>query len=356
MSNYIPTGYDSDEANFDPDPFGFDKPPSPKQKRRRSHEHRASDTGNKEDLDSLASVSKSNAGSAPSDSTGGQLFFSVPNPWSDAHRAAPSEFLRCGLFRPMRRGRAPLTRKRLDANANVKQLIVSGPELSEFDLDIWLTVVHLLRSGPAELSRWSLMAASSRARGAEGSDALRESVKRLQEVQLVLHVRNEPSIQHPTPDEYHFEGRLIHRVEWQESAARRAREHRNERVQITLSPTLAPLFEKNRRTLMFSSDRAAIGDNPVALWLYGVIRSHSSIIPRPLLYYHRMSGSGSSPPDFTRQVKRALGLLAEKHVIHSAELRQGKLFIQRERPTTERKLPTEDTEWHVLAGRKESAR
>jgi len=257
----------------------------------------------------------------------------------------------------MRRGRELLAMRRLDTNANVR-LTVSGPELSEFDLDTWLSVVHLLRNGPAELTRWSLMAASPRARGAQGSMAQRASLERLRNVEVVLDVRNRPSRLNPekTPDSYRFEGRLIDRVEWREEPNDpQCRKHRNGRVQISLSPALSALFEPRRRTILIPSDRAAIGDNPVALWFYGVIRSHRSIFPRPLLYYHRMSGSGSSPPDFTRQVKRALGLLAEKHLIHSAELRRGMLFVQRERPSGHRRLPTEDTEWHVLAGRKESA-
>lgn len=168
MSIDDPDTFELDEEEFDPDPFGFDRPPKPPRGRAKNSPHGDPGPGQSKAHDAAGFDRNGTDVGGDSQSAQKNSCFSVPKPWPDTQRAAPSELLRCSLFRPMRRGGREFTMKRLDTNTNVT-LDVSGPELSEFDLETWLTVVHLLRSGPAELRRWSLLATSPRARGANGS-------------------------------------------------------------------------------------------------------------------------------------------------------------------------------------------
>ncbi len=331
-----------DEEDFDPDPFGYDRSPPARTSSRKPH--RRTEEAPYQEVDSGSTSQPADDGSPQP--FGKNSYFSVPDPWPDTHRAAPSEFLRCGLYAPRRRNGDVLDTHRLESNANVT-LTVSGPELSQLDFDTWLAVIHLLRCGSTEITRRRLAATWPRARGGNGDHVLRSSLERLSHCDLALDVQNHPSRLHPDeePDRYRYEGCLIDQVEWQDGEASR----RDGRLRIALNPELAVLFERRRRTILLPGHRAAIGHNPVALWLYGVIRSHREVLPRPIPYYHRMCRSGSVVSDFAQQVKRALELLAEQRIIYSAELRRGMLFIQRQRPVSSRQLPAEDTEWFVRA-------
>lgn len=350
MSNTDHRELDFQNEEFDPDPYGFDRQLSGLGKNSDTERRQVAELGTSVTIGAHGNNGRLLEAVGTSESAERGSCFSAPDPWPDTHRAAPSELLRCGLFRPRRRDGELLASQRLDSNANV-ELIVKGPELSQLDLDTWTAVVHLLRFGAptAELSRLKLLSTWGRGRGGHANEVARSSLRRLQECEVALAVQNRPSRKHPEqqPDRCGFKGRLIDRVEWKKEG-----DEHPVSIPITLNPKLSVLFEPRRRTILFPSHRAAIGDNPVALWFYAMLRSHRQVLPLPLLYYYRMSGSGSSVSDFTRQVKRALTLLADKQIIFSAELRKGDfLFIQRNRPTAARKLPAEDTEWCALASR-----
>jgi hypothetical protein len=276
--------------------------------------------------------------------------FAVESPWHETDRAAPSEFLRSELFSPNRRANQLLLNERLATNKST-DLIIWGDSLTQFDLDLWMACVHLARLGdPIRVTVPQLLKVAGRSSGGSADTRVRESLQLLSCFVARLIVRAKPrtsGISLPNAA-YTFSGRLIEHIWWRPSTGRW------EFANIELHPNLAELFRPQRRTHISARVRSQLGDKPLAQWMYAFLRTHRTVFPLPLAYYQKLSGAGNSLSDFRSRVKKALTVLSEGAVIHSASLRKDRLFVQRNKPVVETIYP--DAEWTVRSEATNGAR
>jgi hypothetical protein len=267
--------------------------------------------------------------------------FAVSSPWKkDKQRAAPSVLLRSALWRPQRSYDEVLVRKEIAANRGVS-LKVTGTALSMLDLDVWLLVCHIGRNGDRILiNLCQFVRELGRARGGRAVTGVRASLERLHAFRIELDVENKRNPFYPDrpPDRYGYRGQLLDALTWRTPGDANTWD-----VEIDLNPGLSPLFEPFRRTI-FDERRARIGHNPVALWIYGQIRSHTLMRPLPPRYFYRLSGSRSTEREFSTALERALALLKNRSLIYDWELRDGKIFVLRTAPKIPRRSSSLEVE------------
>jgi hypothetical protein len=156
--------------------------------------------------------------------------FEVEEPWSDAVRAFPNEFLRTPLFSPRRRGPRLLIRESLSANKGV-QLNVMGDSLSQLDRDVWAGVCHLSRHGNiANVEALQLSHLTGRRPGGHAQRQIRSSLDRLADFHIDL------SVSYRTGDHFGYKGRLVDRVDWNVDKFFKSS---TKRVQVSLNPQLS---------------------------------------------------------------------------------------------------------------------
>jgi hypothetical protein len=265
--------------------------------------------------------------------------FLVKSPWKQMQRAAPSVLLRSALFTPQSRYNRFLVNEEIASNRGVT-LCGTGTVLSMLDEEVWMLVCHLAREGdPVRFKLTQFIRDLGRARGGNAGAGIRASLERLSKFTIALDVLNKPNVFYPEnpPDAYHYHGRLIDTLTWRDGAD--PREPHDWDSAIELNPALSVLFEPRRRTI-FDDRRLKIGHNPVALWIYGQIRSHKLMLPLPPKYFHRLSRSKSTLAEFTNALESAFLLLRELHLIHGGEIRNGKVFVQREAPKIPVRTPS----------------
>jgi len=275
------------------------------------------------------------------DQSNPRYIFKVEKPWHETNRAAPSEFLRSALFSPNRRENRLMVGERLATNQPI-DLIVRGDTRTQFDLDLWMACVHLARFGePVRTKIPELLKVAGRSPGGSTELRVRESLELLGcfTVSLNVNAKVRKSGLSVPGATYRFDGPLIEHLSWERGAGRW------DYANIVLHPDLAELFRPQRRTHIPARVRSQLGDRPLAQWMYAFFRTHRNVLPLPLEYYQRISGAGSSDSDFHSRAKKAMTLLAEKSFIYSASLREGRLYVQRNKPAVETTYP--DAEWTV---------
>jgi hypothetical protein len=302
----------------------------------------AGDAGDQPDDDDIADALSPDPGCGSThDENNRSDTFAVDTPWHENDRAAPSEFLRSALFSPNRRANQLIVGERLPTNKPT-ELIVWGDSRTQFDLDLWMAVVHLARFGkPVRVTAPQLLKVAGRSPGGSTEARVRESLELLgcYTVRLTVKARTRNSgLSVPKPA-YTFSGHLIERLSWEPSAGRW------DFANIGLHPNLAELFRPQRRTHIPARARSQLGDKPLAQWMYAFFRTHHTVLPLPVSYYQKLSGAESSMSDFRARLKKAMTLLAAESLIHSASLREGRLFVQRNKPLMESTYP--DAEWTV---------
>jgi hypothetical protein len=267
--------------------------------------------------------------------------FTVESPWHETDRAAPSELLRSAFFSPNRRANKLVLGERLATNKPT-ELIVWGDSLTQFDLDLWMACVHLARFGnPVRVTVPQLLKVAGRSPGGTVDTRVRESLELLAgfSVRLIVNAKKRTSGMSVPNAAYAFSGHLMEHLRWERGAGRW------DFANIVLHPNLAELFRPQRRTHIQARVRSQLGDRPLAQWMYAFLQTHRTVFPLPLSYYYKLSGAGSSLPDFRSRVKKAMTLLAAQALVQSASLRNDCLFVQRNKPFSA--TPHPEGEWAV---------
>jgi hypothetical protein len=147
----------------------------------------------------------------------------------------------------------------------------------ELGLQIGVFDAH---SRPGGGDQCGLRAAQST--GGRSEACVLESLERLNRFEIDLTVRK--------PDgriAYSFKGRLIDKLAWQTVPGDAAPSSRV--LEVTIDPKMAVLFERNRFTYQDPKARCRRGNSPLALWLYGFLKSHRLRFSLSLTYLQGIS-------------------------------------------------------------------
>lgn len=216
--------------------------------------------------------------------------------WPDAVRAVPNSVLRSALFGAIKRGaRAYLERVKIHAQEGI-EIRYTGARLDQGDLDVWATVLHVVREQALGdeccVTAYQLLKALGKTDTGKNRDTLDRRLSRLNATALQVKVGR-----------YSYEGSLIAGVD---------RDEVTREYIIRLDPKLRSLFEPDQFTQVEWSVRHALDGQPLAQWLHGFYASHAKPHPVRVETLHRLCGSEAGEIwKFAQTLRRALGALAE---------------------------------------------
>jgi hypothetical protein len=248
----------------------------------------------------------------------------VPAPrlqnWREPYRAIPNAVLRSALFAVIGKGQ----RARLDGITINSQagngLIYTGGQLDQSDLDLWASVLHLLRNHPLDQECHTSMYALLKELRITDTGPSRASLKhrllRLSNCDLSIRTAS-----------FVYEGNL----------AEAGCLDGNKPLVLRLNPSIIRLFASDQYTLIHWGVRCMLSGSPLAQWLHGYYSTHAAPYPVRIDTLHKLSGSRTvSPGKFLQLLRRALDRLALASAEHGQKFTyqiDGELVRVNKRPS-----------------------
>lgn len=224
--------------------------------------------------------------------------------WPEAVRAVPNSVLRSALFGAIKRGaRAYLERVKIHAQDGI-EIRYTGARLDQGDLDVWATVLHVVREQALGdeccVTAYQLLKALGKTDTGKNRDTLDRRLSRLRATGLDVKVGR-----------YSYEGGLIANVE---------RDEVTRQYIIRLDPKLRSLFEPDQFTQVEWSVRHALDGKPLAQWLHGFYASHARPYPLRVETLHQLCGSEAKRlTDFKVDLRRSLEAVLEACAAHDED-------------------------------------
>lgn len=221
--------------------------------------------------------------------------------WSDAVRGVPNAALRSALFGVIKKGARPyLERQKIHAQAGIS-IIYTGVRLDQGDLDVWETVLHLVRQqalgNECLATAYQLLKMLGKTDTGKNREILNRRLSRMKATGVDVNV-----------GKYSYEGSLIDDV---------YRKEGSRGYVIRLNPKLRALFEADQFTHIDWNVRHALNGKPLAQWLHGYYASHAKPYPVSVALLHNLCGSEAALlSDFKKDLRRALGALTETSEAH----------------------------------------
>lgn len=238
---------------------------------------------------------------APALSVAAMPIYQMPF-WPDETRGVPNALLRSAIFSAiMKSRRSYLDRELLHAQGDMR-ILYSGPALGQGDLDVWETVLHLVRSYSQSFeirtTSYQLLKLQGKADAGSNRKALHRCIVRLKASAVEIVHGN-----------YCYVGSLI------DEAFRDT--NTNEYV-IRLNPRLCELFVKGSFTRVDWNVRRSLSGKPLAQWLHGFFSSHAKPFPMLIKTLLRLSGSNDQSIHSGEQnIRRALDALTRASNEHA---------------------------------------
>jgi len=208
--------------------------------------------------------------------------------WPEAARGVPNGVLRSALFGAIKKGpRRYLEREEIAALDGVR-IIYTGPRLDQGDLDVWETVLHIVRlcalGDEVRITAYQLLKILGLADTGPNRDTLERRLSRLKATGVEIEIGR-----------FSYEGSLIDEV---------YRDKDTLEYVIRLNPKLRALFEKDRWTMVDWVVRMELSGQPLAQWLHGFYATHAKPYPLSLDKLRLLCGS---EVEETRKFKQLLG-------------------------------------------------
>jgi hypothetical protein len=216
--------------------------------------------------------------------------------WPDVVRGVPNAALRSALFGAIKKGaRAYLERQEIHAQEGVK-IIYTGARLDQGDLDVWETVLHVVRvqalGDECRVTAYQLLKMLGKTDTGINRDTLERRLSRMKATGVDVSVGR-----------YGYEGSLIDEV---------YRDKKTREYVIRLNPKLSVLFAADQFTQIDWSVRHALDGKPLAQWLHGYYASHAKPFPVRMDTLLRLAGSEDASPSSARQtLRKALDAVTE---------------------------------------------
>lgn len=205
--------------------------------------------------------------------------------WSDAIRGVPNCVLRGSLFAAIQAKDAKYCKRKLLTESSKFILTYTGERLTQSDLDVWETVLHLAREqnlgDKIYYTENAFLKKLGRSNGGKNKQWLKTVLSKLNATAIEITFKDKQN--------FSFEGSLLSQAYREESTGR---------FVLVLDSKLHRLFEEGNTWLSWN-DRQKIGTRkPLAQWLHGYISSHVQWFPHKVLTIKELSGSE------TKQVRK----------------------------------------------------
>lgn len=230
--------------------------------------------------------------------------------WRDDRRGVPNDLVRSALFTVSVKDDRQIFNKVRLATMGQVELIYSGPELRQKELDVFLQLVHYQRSSPmGELVSFrahGMLQALGWTTGTRGYGELEECIERLKAADVKISARDGAF-------ERGYSGRLIRSFEYKKELS----SGRTLEWGVRLEPTILALFSNVSYSAIDWAQRKELG--PLAKWLHSFYSTHSEPYALKVDYLHRLCGSRQkSMRRFKQAVRDAVEQLVEVGFFESA--------------------------------------
>jgi len=239
--------------------------------------------------------------------------------WPDAVRAVPNGMLRSAMFGAIRRGeRRYLHRERIAALDGI-EIFYTGERLDQSDLDVWETVLHLVRlqslGNECRMTAYQILKALGKTDSGKNRDILDLRLSRLNATAVRV-----------KQGRYSYEGSLIDGV---------YRDEETKAYVLILNPKIRVLFEHDQFTQIDRAVRRKLDGKPLAQWLHSFYASHAKPYPVSIAKLRELSGSEAGEVWKFRQTARAaLDDLADACKINgqpfSYKIQDGVVHVEKE--------------------------
>lgn len=255
--------------------------------------------------------------------------------WGKTQRGVPNCILRGSLFSARQEKDTQYIDEELHTSGEDIVLKFRGVRLIQQDLDVWESLLHIMRQGhlgeKIHISEYGLLkilgkvTKTQRKNGQiqknasqEAHNSLRETLKKLQNGTVEI-----------THNGKTYMGSLINEI---------YRDDTTREMEISINPRMGRLFDAGN-TWVSWEERSRIGARrPLALWLHGYISSHAKWYPHKIETIRKLSGSKTEDiHKFTQSLKKALGVLKKEEIILDYKIDSKKLLCIERIPTDSQK-------------------
>lgn len=216
---------------------------------------------------------------------------------SEEFREVPNIALRSALFGAIGKGKRRYLEREMIYTQKNTSIIYTGVQLDQGDLDVWETILHIVRTQPLGqdccISTYKLLQLLGNSDTGANRKVLKRRLSRLSASALDVKIG------------YHtyYEGSLINEI---------LRDENNGRSIIRLNPHLSKMFESDQFTRINWQVRQSLKGKFLAQWLHGYYSSHATPYPVRIQTLHQLSGSNSvHQSKFRQQLSKALSTLRE---------------------------------------------
>lgn len=226
--------------------------------------------------------------------------------WPDDLRGCPNVMLRAALFSAAkpRKLRKLYRDQELPAAIGTKTITYTGPQLYQFELDVWLEAIHRCRLRPAGVE--TDFHARGFLRSLRRSDG-KANYKQLLATLGLLHATSVQVIPED-PSKQGYRGHLLEACRFDQDLLR---------YRVSVNPELAELFVPKEHTWLHLDARLDLGKNYLAKWCHGYFSSHRKPHPIGVQRLHELSGSANTVlRDFRRSLREALAEIARVEKSH----------------------------------------
>jgi hypothetical protein len=221
--------------------------------------------------------------------------------WPDFVRGVPNGFLRSALFGAIAKGRRRyMSGERVTTLAGLT-ILYTGERLDQGDLDVWESVLHLMRlpalGVPCRVTSYALLKLMGKTDTGKNRRVLHTRITRLR--------ANAVEIEQ---DGWSYIGGLIDEA---------YKDKETQEWVIVVSPKLHTLFAADQFTQIDWNVRRALVGKSLAQWLHGFYASHAKPYPMRMDTLLKLAGSEDESPSSGRQtLRKALDALAEASEAH----------------------------------------
>lgn len=216
--------------------------------------------------------------------------------WPDAVRAVPNGFLRSALFGAIKRGARRYMQDELVAAVDGVEISYTGQRLDQGDLDVWESVLHVVRmqelGSQCRITSYALLKLLGKTDTGSNRATLQTRIVRLRANALTV-----------KQGRYTYIGGLL---------AGAAKDEETQEWVIELDAKMRPLFADDGFTQIEWKVRQALSGKPLAQWLHGFYASHAKPFPMRMETLLKLSGSESESPRSAQQTLcKALDAVSE---------------------------------------------
>jgi hypothetical protein len=216
--------------------------------------------------------------------------------WAEVCRGVPNSVLRSALFGVVRRGPRSFQQRVRKASVEGVQIIHTGPQLDQADLDVWEQALQLARTGGLgcriQFTASQFLKSIGRDTGKSQHEWLKGAFARL--ASSVVEIKDGHRA---------YFGPILHHG---------GRDDHTGRYVIEMNPKIVELYGLDGWSSVEFGQRMALRKQPLSQWLHGYYSSHAKPFPVKIETLHRLCGSQNSTlKGFKQKLISALNKLEE---------------------------------------------